>query len=489
MSSRDRLLGGSLLRLLTTGMYDDPLAIYREYVQNSADAIGGSGRAVDGRIRIDLDPANLVVRIRDNGPGLSHQGAIRALLPLGRSRKRLGVSRGFRGVGRLAGLAFGESVAFLTRERGDRPISRVVWDGSMLAKHSLGRVRTERIVRECVTIERLPGEGYPPHFFEVEIRKIGRHAAGLLLNRNAVEAYLGETAPVPLSPCFPFGSLVEGLFREPDAPLALDIRIGAEGQPITRPYSEGIAFSADREDPFSGFEEFSVPSVDGRDAAAIGWIAESGYLGAIPKGIRIRGLRARFGNMQIGGEAIFDHLFPEERFNRWCVGEVHILDPRIVPNCRRDYFEPGPHLRNLENQVSSIARRVAMECRNASASRNKERRLRSLVQELEETYDLAISGYLEPEGRGSLVREALERVRAVREGENHLGRECAKELARLEGKLRRVKGRSKPRGFQGFTAREVGIYREVFQALVELAPNPGAAKEVIEAVVERAGRP
>ena len=110
------------------------------------------------------------------------------------------------------------------------------------------------------------------------------------------------------------------------------------------------------------------------------------------------------------------------------------------------------------------------------------------MQELEETYDLAISGYLEPEGRESLVREALERVRAVREGENHLGRECAKELAGLEGKLRRVKGRSKPRGFQGLTAREVGIYREVFQALVELTPSPGAAKEVIEAVVERAGK-
>ena len=33
------------------------------------------------------------------------------------------------------------------------------------------------------------------------------------------------------------------------------------------------------------------------------------------------------------------------------VGEVHVIDPRILPNGRRDYFEPGPHTRNLENQL------------------------------------------------------------------------------------------------------------------------------------------
>jgi len=59
--------------------------------------------------------------------------------------------------------------------------------------------------------------------------------------------------------------------------------------------------------------------------------------------------------MQIGTDRIFEHLFEEPRFNGWCVGEVHILDSRIVPNGRRDYFEPSPHLRNLENQLGAIA--------------------------------------------------------------------------------------------------------------------------------------
>ena len=164
------------------------------------------------------------------------------------------------------------------------------------------------------------------------------------------------------------------------------------------------------------------------------------------------------------------------------------MDPRIVPNCRRDYFETGPHLRNLENQLSSITRRIAIACRDASATRNKERRFRSLVQELEETYDLAISGFLSAEDGGALVRGALERIRAVREsGENQLGEECGRELALLEGKLSRSKGPIRPRELDGLTAREVGIYRKVFGALVEVTPGARAAKEVIEAVMERAG--
>ena len=98
-----------------------------------------------------------------------------------------------------------------------------------------------------------------------------------------------------------------------------------EEQPIQRQYGSTIAFAGNKEDHFSEFEEVRVPSIDGRGDAAVGWIAHSSYLGAIPKGNRIRGIRVRLGNIQVGDEQVFDHLFEEERFNRWCVGEVHVL--------------------------------------------------------------------------------------------------------------------------------------------------------------------
>ena len=185
-----------------------------------------------------------------------------------------------------------------------------------------------------------------------------------------------------MAPNFPFVSEVEDLFGENESPLSLEVILDGESTPVVRRYGEMIRFSKDREDSFTEFERIDIPSVDGNRSAAIGWVAHPSYLGAIPKETGIRGIRARVGNIQIGDETIFDRLFPEERFNRWCVGELHIVDSRVVPNGRRDYFEPGPHIRNLENQIGTIARRIATRCRTASVMRNKEHKFQSALYQL-----------------------------------------------------------------------------------------------------------
>ena len=117
------LVGSDILNLITVGMYDNPLTIYREYIQNSADALSTFKKASSGEVRISINPAELRVRIRDNGPGLSHEAATRALLPIAQSQKQRGTDRGFRGIGRLSGLAFAESVAFTTRTQDGGPVT------------------------------------------------------------------------------------------------------------------------------------------------------------------------------------------------------------------------------------------------------------------------------------------------------------------------------------------------------------------------------
>ena len=93
--------------------------------------------------------------------------------------------------------------------------------------------------------------------------------------------------------------------------------------------------------------------VDG--TAAVGWILHHGYLGALSDRLNLRGLRARIGNIQVGSEAIFEHLFKERRFNSWTVGEVHILsDCHLVPNARRDDFEFNNHYSNFQNQLARL---------------------------------------------------------------------------------------------------------------------------------------
>ena len=483
------LVGDGILNLVTTGMYHDPLAIYREYIQNAADAISSAGNDERGRVAIDIDSPGMRVRIRDNGPGLSEADALAALLPIARSLKQRGHDRGFRGIGRLSGLAFAETVTFLTRARSGAPISRIVWNGPRLRERILETRQIERAVCDCVIVESIPGDGYPDHFFEVEVTGIGRHAAYSILNRETVRAYVAEVCPVPISRSFPFAAEVDGLFRESIAPLTLDIVLDGETVPVKRPYDNVIRYSDSRIGNFSELEEIQIPTVDRNGTAAVGWIAHSSYLGAIPKEARIRGIRAREGNIQIGSETVFDGLFPEERFNRWCVGEIHILDPRIVPNGRRDYFEPGPHTRNLENHLAAALDRVAVRCRKASAMRNSERRILSAIQRIEEAYDLAASGYLAASDAKAIIKRASSGIPAIRHRLDIAGEHvhsALQDLWKLEQKLLNFKVRRGRPPFRGMSKLEVETCRKVFHALTQATESPRTAKETIEAVLAHA---
>ena len=480
------LVGGSILNLVTTGTYDNPLAIYREYVQNAADAVGLHGSEKAGRVEIDIDPSGMRVRIRDNGPGLSEEGALRALLPIGCSQKQRGKDRGFRGIGRLSGLAFAETVMFLTRARRGEPVSRIVWNGSRLRESILRTKQIESAIRNTVLVETFHGEGYPDHFFEVELAGLGRHAAGLVLNREAVRAYVAEVCPVPLSRVFPFAVKVDEFLRESVAPLSLDIVLDGEATPVTRRCVDAVHFSDTRKDDFLALQEVQVPSVDGNGNAAVGWIAHSSYLGAIPKEAGIRGIRARVGNIQIGDDIVFERLFPEERFNKWSVGEVHILDPRIVPNGRWDYFEPGPHTRNLENHLAATLHGLAARCRRASSMRNSGRRLLSAIRRLEETYDLAASGYLATEDAKAMIKHASSHLSAIRRNLSVTSEDAEygfHELQELETKLRNFRVKRGRPPFGSMSKSEVAACRKIFQALTRATESPRLAKETIEAVL------
>ena len=168
-----------------------------------------------------------------------------------------------------------------------------------------------------------------------------------------------------------------------------------------------------REDYFSEFEEIRIPNLEGSSEAAVGWLAHTTYQGAIPKGQGVRGIRARAGNIQIGDEKVFDHLFVEARFNRWCVGELHIVDSRVVVNTRRDYFEANPHLRNLENHLGPVFQRLSAKCRASSGVRNKTRNFLSDLGRLEATFDLLQFGYFTFEDGTSLVEHLQLRLQEI----------------------------------------------------------------------------
>src|SRR4051812_39826151 len=105
VSAEDVRVGKDVIEILTSGMYVSPLSIYREYVQNSADAIDqakSAGAMAAGRVSLSFDHPTRSVTIRDDGSGIPSDKAVDVLLAVGGSRKRGTRARGFRGVGRLS---------------------------------------------------------------------------------------------------------------------------------------------------------------------------------------------------------------------------------------------------------------------------------------------------------------------------------------------------------------------------------------------------
>ena len=88
------VIGKHTLESLTSGMYSDPYVVFREYIQNAADAIDvavqqGVLPPCAGKINISLSPTDRRIIILDNGIGLSAQNAEQTLVSIGNSSEVL----------------------------------------------------------------------------------------------------------------------------------------------------------------------------------------------------------------------------------------------------------------------------------------------------------------------------------------------------------------------------------------------------------------
>lgn len=391
--SEDVLVGGDILRLITVGMYDKPLNIYREYLQNAIDSLADFGNSTEA-VQVTIEPVQSRIVIRDYGTGLSPEDSVRCLIPIGTSKKTPGVDRGRLGIGRLAALAFAEDVHFTTRTKASEPVTRVSWNANALRSSASADART--VIDNCTTVRSLKNDGWPDRFFQVDIDGVTRHSASTLLNHEAVRNYIGEVCPVPMSPSFPLANGIQILLGSYTNRFTINVILNDSDTPVTRPFGRAIPLAGGYSAPFEMLETRLVPQLNSHSPAAIIWLAHTPYVGSISRRLSIRGLRARIGDIQIGSENIFEHLFHETRFNGWCVGEVHIVDSSIVPNARRDYFEIGPHLRNLENHVGAVAHGISAKCRRASSQRNMLRGIETNINLAKSAYDLVTSGYLHP---------------------------------------------------------------------------------------------
>lgn len=375
-------VGKDVLELVSSAMYVDPLSLFREYIQNAADSIEAA-RATGvlephdiGRVEITLDSSisSRSVKIRDNGAGVSNGDFANCLTAIGGSRKRGTSARGFRGVGRFAGLGYCHELIFRSRAKGDPVVHELRWDcrrlKKLLSDHTY-KGSLHDLIQEVASVSELGPANWPEHFYEVELVKPVRIKNDLLLNPEAIALYLSQVAPVPFFPEFKFGQQIRQQLVEYLGDLGeIHIHINGAETPLYRPYRNDYACGENRRDAFTDVEFEVIEGLEGGVAAVV-WLLHHGYHGAIPSGEGIKGLRARKGNVQVGDHRIFSDVFPEARFASWTVGEVHIADKRVVPNGRRDDFQQNAYYNHLLSRLGELGERIGRMCRASSMVRNR----------------------------------------------------------------------------------------------------------------------
>lgn len=493
------IVGKDILELLSSSMYVDPLSVYREYLQNAVDSVdqaveGGQLTPIEAEIQVNIDREDRRILIRDNGTGIEPTDFRDRMLSFGASNKRGTNARGFRGVGRLSGIGFCQELVFRTRLNGEPYVREMVWDCRKvkkgLAEHEAD-VDLHRLVGEVVSFGELDASDYPDRFFEVELRKPIRLGNDRLLNGELVSAYLSQISPVPFHPEFELGEQISKTISQADGFGEYQIFVNGAAEPLYRPHRNEVYYSDIRRGRATKVDTFAVEAVDG-EMAAIGWLLHHDYQGAIPSSAGVRGLRARTGNIQIGNHDLFADVFKERRFNSWAIGEVHIVDKRLIPNGRRDGFEHNTHFANLTNQLTAIGNNVSRYCRHHSAMRNRIRNFELAEEKILAQLEILAQGAVSKRMAGQIKRDIGSRFAELEKSANSefVNVKIQKGLAKRAKKLALKVAALSENGvnddkLNGVPTNRRAGFQMAIDLIFECSPNEVVAKSLVDKMMAR----
>jgi molecular chaperone HtpG len=438
------IVGKQLLDVVSSGMYNDPLMVIREYVQNSVDAIDAisetAGNECHSKISIDVDSASRRIRVHDNGIGIPNQQILQLLCGLGVSSKDSQKNRGFRGIGRFGGLGYATHLIFETRSKQSEPVACVTWDCGQLARYIRGKGSlgmTSLLNNAVSTALRKATPADPPHFFTISMEGVSRFHRDALMDIGKLREYLSQVAPVPYNAtAFPFTNEIQDHLSIIEGFKSYNILLN--GETITRPYSRQFDASQDHKDEIGKIHLLEF--LDDEDhILARGWFALTSFLSSLPTSSLMRGIRVRQGNIQIGDEYFLADMFSERRFSTWHIGELHVTH-LLRPNARRDGFEQSPHYEKFLEHVNLLGRHLSILCRDASKHRSsrasRHRRLHNVEDALGHIRFFIDHDHFEKTAQG--LSEELDKLESSLSGNKEHYTECDGRIEHCRRNLRKM---------------------------------------------------
>ncbi len=358
-ASSEYVFGANILDNLTTGMYTDSRIIYREYIQNACDSIDVAKRtgilcSGKGEIEIYTDDLKRSITIRDNGTGVSALAFRRTLGNIADSDKTLGESKGFRGIGRLCGLAYCETLVFSSKASGETSISYMKCDAKqmrqLIAENQSRKdvkLSAADVLDRIISYDVKESDDIDSHWFEVELKNVNAENHELLARESVID-YLSFVAPVPFDKNFSYRTTIYEYIKQHSFQLD-EYVIKVNGEQIFKDYRTHVKTSKGEDHIFC--VQFHELYADNNDIIAWMWYGLRNFQAVIDKDSPQRGLRLRKENIQIGDEDVLQRLFKEDRGTHYFVGEVHAVSRDLIPNSQRDYFNENQMRNTFEREI------------------------------------------------------------------------------------------------------------------------------------------
>lgn len=355
------VIGKNVIEHLTTAMYENNNIIFREYIQNSADSIDkaikiGLLAKEAAYVDIEISSKKRAITIYDNATGISNDLFAKKLLSIADSDKDRNEDKGFRGIGRLGGLACCNKLIFSSSYKGESVKSIMEWDAKTLRDvindHKQKPSASDLV--DKVTSFHNEDCDIDEHFFEVKLIDIIKENDELL-EEKSVRNYLQAVAPIPYQTGFVFRSKIYDYAKQNNLKLD-EYKILLNGEQLFKGYTSYLyEGTEDKKTTYDSITDLEFKQFYTKNNILLGWMwfGITKYEKQIPSINKMRGIRLRKENIQVGNSETMSYprFFKEPRGNYYFVGEIFATHTDLVPNARRDYFNINGTCRDFEEAL------------------------------------------------------------------------------------------------------------------------------------------
>lgn len=468
----DDLVYAPAVLILSQDLYPRKLEVVREYIQNASDALDAFAEishiiddGTEPLIKISIQGRSLLVY--DTGIGMDSDDVAK-LRRIAYSEKRVGKEAGYKGIGRLAGIAVADKLKISSTSYGDPQLHHFEFRAKDMRDEVDEKKRKGIIESATEVIKRhttLWSDEIDPkdHYTIVEIREIAESCSDLL-DPNVLHEYIGDIAPVDFSPQFKWGATVAEKLRQnvPDySPKTIYLaNRNGERTRIYKPYVDQMLIPQPEEilitDPADPSRVIAFCWYTTKGQKILGEIRPSGRIFTVEdSGV---GDRKRFSGLvyKLFGFSVGDRTLPartlwdkSEVRAKWFTGEIHIIDKAVLPTTDRSDFIEN-HARDL---LYEAGRRVSTALNKRAQQISDNRKAYSDTERLRQTFET--------------TQQSLKDDKFDRSSLKRLKEEAAKNLEIL----RRRQSKCTDEAIKGYLGNVSKFGREISTELESRKPN------------------